>query len=93
MLPMIMRLKVSREEGRGVNLYIPLIIVYLLLLPFILIALPFGWLWYNRAVEKEGASGKASIRMVPAVLSLLGSLSGTEVEFSDSKSEIILKLI
>ncbi|MBN2655849.1 MAG: hypothetical protein JXR86_02210 [Spirochaetales bacterium] len=93
MLPVIMRLKVKNEEGRGVNLYIPLVLVYLLLLPFVLIVLPLGWWWYNRAVEKEGSAGKTSLKLIPAVLTLLGSLSGTEIEIKDKKSEVILKLI
>lgn len=94
MIPMMMRLKVSREKGRGINLYIPLILLYLLLLPFLIIAIPLGWWWYNRAVEREGdEKRKASVQMIPAIFALFSALSGTEIEVSSKQSEIILKLM
>jgi LytS/YehU family sensor histidine kinase len=94
MLPMILRLKVIREEGRGINLFIPLILVYLLLLPFFVIAIPLGWWWYNRAMEREGnEKRKASVRMIPSLFALFSAMSGTEVEVSNKQSEIILKLL
>ena len=39
MLPMLFRLRLNRPERRPINLYIPLLPVYILLLPFILLAL------------------------------------------------------
>jgi len=87
MVPMIMRLKIFEEERRNINLYIPLFLLYLLVLPLLGIALPFVLLWYFLAAKR------ASLAIIPAFFALLVAVSGTEIEVKSDRTEVILKFL
>jgi len=87
MLPMIMRLKIYEEEKRNINLYLPLFLIYLLLLPLLIVALPFVLLWYLWTAERP------SLEIIPAVLALMSAVSGTEIEVKSDRTEVILKFL
>ncbi len=90
-LPFYMRIKIKEEDKRGINLYMPMILIYLILIPFILLALPF-WLIYSLAAAGTD-KGKMVLNIVPAAYIFLCSSKGTEINVKDKKSEVILKII
>lgn len=94
MLPMMLRLKIRSRESRGVNLYVPLLLIYLLLLPFVLLVLPFVLIWIVLPhKDEEGKPVRYSLKIIPALLSLFCAARGTEIEVNDKRSEVLLKLI
>lgn len=90
MLPLYIRLRVRDEESRGLNLYLPMVLLYILLLPVILL---FLVLWLLFCLFTAGtARGKAAFKLVPALYVLFCAARGTEIEVTDKDSEIILKI-
>ena len=90
MIPMILHLK-----GRGgripINLYIPLIVVYLLLLPFVVI-LGVGviLLLLIPATEEKTRSYLPLLKALPALFVASG---GTEIAVQSSEKELLIKII
>lgn len=91
MLPMIIRLKVKSDEKRGINLFLPMLVIYILLLPFVLLAIPL-WLLYSLFAADTG-KGKMVFQMVPAAFALLCATRGTEVIVDDNDSVVKLKIM
>lgn len=85
MIPVLLRLKIREEGSRGVNLYIPLPLLYLLLLPLAAIAAVVLLVW----LVFRGHS----LKLFPALFLLLCALKGTEVEYSDRDTDVILKIL
>lgn len=83
MLPMIVRLKIQGEEGPNINLLIPMVIVYILLLPVVIIAVPV--LLISRYREKFN-------EIVRAFFALLWAAGGMEIHVKEEKTEVILKI-
>jgi len=90
MLPNIIRIKVRSKESRGINLYIPMILIYLLLLPLLVLFIP---LWLLVSLFTAGTpKGYMIVKIVPAFYKLLCATRGTEVNVLDKDSEVILKI-
>ncbi|NLK13811.1 MAG: hypothetical protein GX313_03525 [Spirochaetales bacterium] len=86
MLPMLFRLRLNRPGRRPINLYIPLLPVYILLLPFILLALvslPF------LAVSKET---RQYLPLFKALPSLLAAARGTGISVESEDHTIYLHI-
>lgn len=45
MLPLWLQLKIEQKDERNMNLHLPLFLLWLILLPFALLALPFLLIW------------------------------------------------
>lgn len=78
MIPMVMSVDVRRRDARRVRFFIPLLLVYLVALPFALLALPFVLV----AALVAGIRGTGA-RWLPAcraAVAALGSLSGLRVD-------------
>lgn len=84
--PLFMRMKIKGETGRGVNLFLPLVIIWILLLPAVLIvlclflaALPF-LIWSE--------SGRRVLKISTMVPELICAFQGMKIDIEDRK-EII----
>lgn len=94
MIPMMLRLKIHNRESRGINLYIPLILLYLLLLPLVLILLPFVLIWLSVPHRgDEGENFRYSMKVIPAFFNLFCAARGTEIQVNDKDTDLIFKLI
>ncbi len=85
MLPMILWIRI-RDENHSFRLLLPLLLVYILLLPFYvlcIIAYPFTRL--SGSLSAEGA-----VRIFLHLPVLFSSMRGTEVEFHSNDSDISL---
>lgn len=91
MLPFYIRLKVKSGENRGVNLYLPLLILYILLLPLVLILIPL-WLLYLIFTWRT-IHGQMVYKIVPAAYALICATRGTELYVDSEGSLVILKII
>jgi hypothetical protein len=78
MIPMVMSVDVRGRDRRRVRFFIPLLLVYLVALPFVLLALPFVLVAaLVAALRGTGARWLAACR---AAVAVLASLSGLRVD-------------
>ncbi len=84
-LPMIFWIR-FRDERHSFRLWIPLILVYMLLLPVILlvlIAVPFLYLARNSSGEV-----RMVLHLIVSLPTLIGAMTGTEIDIHHENSEI-----
>jgi hypothetical protein len=81
--PLFMRLKIKGETGRGINLYLPLVIIWILLLPAVLIvlclflaAIPF-LIWT--------AAGRRVLKITTMIPGLICAFRGMKIDIEDRK--------
>jgi len=90
MMPMLMRLKVSRNpNGSGVMLpvffvWILLFALMVILFPFVLIAALFTW---------RSGQGKWLLLTYPLLVSVLFNLSGLHIEIEHSDENILIAFL
>jgi hypothetical protein len=90
MIPMLMRLKVSRNpKGHGILLpvflvWILLFALMLVLLPFMLLAALFTW---------RSGHGKWLLLTYPMLISVLFSLSGLHIEVEQPDENILIAFL
>ena len=91
MIPMVMRLKAMERKGgsmKGINLWVPLFLVWILLLPFlILAALAWGIL---RMVGTASEDARNAARLMEAGVDILSKIDGLEVDIRNDDSRFIL---
>lgn len=87
MVPLVMRLMVRPKQGRGFNLWLPVILIWvlvaallLLLLPFVLLAALLTW---------RSGPGKGLLLIYPLMGGVLWNLAGLHVEVASEESEIL----
>ena len=68
---------------RGVRLWVPLFLVWLLLLPFVLVLLPVYFVFC-------AVADIAPFRTLGTIFAVLGSLGGTHVEVDSPKAAILI---
>lgn len=91
MIPVLFRIKVEREDNRPFRLWLPLFIVWLVLIPLIIALSPFVLLaavamrgrWYKRLF----------LSLYPILFSCLWALSGLSVQLENGKSKILIVFI
>jgi hypothetical protein len=90
MIPMLMRLKVSRNPRRH-GLLLPVFLVWILLfalmivlLPFVLLAVLFAW---------PGGQGKWLLMTYPLLFSVLFRLSGLYIEVEREEQNILIAFL
>lgn len=90
MIPMLMRLKVSRNPNRY-GVWLPVFLIWILafalmlvLLPFVLIAALFTW---------RSGQGKWLLLTYPLLISVLFHLSGLHIEIGHSEQNILIAFL
>jgi hypothetical protein len=89
MIPMWMKIRFPVKEKRPVTLFIPLILIWLLLLVLFVLILPI-WLAASLIVYLLGF-GRAGLTAVPLIMTTLWHLQGLELELGSGNKRIILK--
>jgi hypothetical protein len=86
MMPMLMVMKVATHDGRDIRLWLPLFLVWILLAPLALLALPF--------VIAAGVIFRVNpFTAVAAVLGLLMALSGVHLEVKAPGASVLVHVI
>jgi len=87
MLPFFLRIKIKHNGKKNISLFLPIFLIYILLLPIIIIFVPF----YFIAVI---IFNKLNILlMTKYLLEIIVSLSGTKIHVMEKDSEIFLNFI
>jgi len=91
MIPMLFRINLERKDKRPVRLWLPLFLVWLVIIPF---AVCFGPLLLVAAwAVKRRGRGKIVLFAYPLLLSALWALSGLAVEIEGENTTVSLKFI
>jgi hypothetical protein len=91
MIPMLMKIKIPRQEKRSITIYLPvflawilLMAVFLLLLPFILLTALFTWF---------RGYGKIFVLFFPMLFNVLWHLQGLLIDVQDKEGHIYFSFI
>lgn len=74
------------QRGRRIRLWIPLFLFWILLLPLLLVLLPF-------AVLALLAMDLSPHRSIGAMLGVLGSLRGTSIDIAQADSNVFIRIV
>ncbi len=83
MIPLVASVSIRNKQSRGFRLWIPLALVWLLLLPVALLLLPvvFVACWVGRIDPFQA---------LPVLWQILSALKGSNIEFVDERSSVLI---
>jgi len=88
MLPVVMRFKIRRQKGRGLGLWFPVIIIWVLLAALLVLVLPFVLL--AAILTWRTGPGRLLLLVYPLTANVLANLSGLHVEIAGGADEILV---
>jgi hypothetical protein len=88
---MILKIRIPRSVGESLNIYLPLFLLWLVLIPVFILFLPFFLLAVLISWAK--GYGKLAVMFVPMLFEVLWNLHGLKVDVKDKKDEIYLSFI
>ena len=91
MIPLLMKMKVKGKEKRGVNLWIPIFLIWILLFLLMILFLPFVLL-ASLVLWRQGF-GKVLLFLYPMVFILLFYLAGLKLDIESKDSKIFFDFI
>jgi hypothetical protein len=86
MIPLILNMHVRKEGRRGVTLFLPIFLAWILLLALLLALLPFVLL---AALLTWSNGGKMLLDLYPRLFSILWALSGLHIEVKNEEEDIL----
>jgi hypothetical protein len=87
MLPFFLRIKIKKNVNKGFSLFLPIFLVYILLLPIIIIFIPIYFIAVIIFNELK------ILLMTKYLLEIIVSLAGTKIHIIEKDSEIFLNFI
>ena len=91
MLPMILKLGIPRAAKEPVNLYLPLFLIWILLLPFTLLIVFF--MLIAAGLSWASGYGRMILMMIPMIGALLWNLGGLQIDVQSEGTKIYLVFI
>ena len=88
MFPIWMRFKIRPEGKRGVSLWFPVILIWIILWALMLILLPFVFL--AGILTWRRGPGMILLAVYPMLFSVLWNLSGLHVETRDAENDVLI---
>lgn len=88
MIPILMRLKIRPEGKRGVSLWIPVILAWIILWALMLVLLPFVVLAALLTLGR--GPGWSLLAVYPLLFVLLWNLSGLHIETRDAENDVLI---
>jgi len=85
MIPLILNMHVRKEGRRGVTLFLPIFLAWILLLAILLVLFPFVLL----AALLTWPNGKMLLALYPMMFSVLWAMSGLHIEVKKEKEDIL----
>jgi hypothetical protein len=87
---MIMRIRVKEAEDKHFRLFIPLFLVWLLLLPLLLLAAPF--ILIAAVVTWKQGYGRMLLGIFPMLISVIGALSGLHIQVESPENQTFISI-
>jgi len=90
MIPTLMRLRIVEKSGKKLRLFIPLFLVWILLLPFVLVFTPF--ILIVALILWPSGYGRTILGVGPALFRVICSLSGLIVQAKDEENIVFISI-
>lgn len=87
-LPMLLRLRVQESGKKSVRLFLPLFLMWLLLLPFLLLAAPIALI--AAALTWRSGRGRMLLVSIPLLISVIWNLSGLHIQVEKPDNQVLL---
>lgn len=87
-IPMLLKIHIVENNQKKVKLIIPLILVWILILPFLVLATPF--LLIAALITWPQGYGKAIIALFPMFFSVMGALPGLHIQVDSPENKTLL---
>ena len=91
MIPLLLKLKIPRQNKRMLNLYLPLFLIWILMVPFILILFPVFLLLI--ILSRQAGPGGRQILLLPALIAVICNLSGLIIQVKDKNGLFYIQFI
>jgi len=91
MIPMLLKIKIPRENRQSLTIYLPLIIAWIFLIPILILLLPV----YLLIVIISGLKGygRFAFLFIPLLFSVIYNLSGLKVDVKIKSNVIYFSFI
>jgi len=90
-IPLWMRIRIRESGRKKVNLYLPLFLLWLLLLPILILILPF--LFIAAALTWRQGYGRKILGMIPFLTAVIFSLSGLHIEVDNPENQTLISIL
>jgi hypothetical protein len=91
MIPMFLKIKIPRQRGDILTLYVPLFIAWLILIPVLILLLPF--ILIAAGITWNRGFGRFFLYFYPLLFSLLWNLQGLKIDVEDKEHKIYFLFI
>jgi hypothetical protein len=91
MIPLLLRIRVRKEDGRGVNLWLPLFLLWLIVLPILALFAPL--VLVAALILWPSGKGKLILYGYVMIFSLIGYMSGLKIDIKSRDNNIYINLI
>ncbi len=91
MIPMLLKIKIPRTDKQPVSIYLPLFVAWFILLPILILMLPFFVL--VAMITWAKGYGRLVLLFFPMLFSVLWNLHGLKIDVQDKGSEIYFSFI
>ncbi|MFA5015570.1 MAG: hypothetical protein WC549_08535 [Actinomycetota bacterium] len=91
MIPLLLRIHIRRKGRRGVNLWLPLFLLWLIVLPILTALLPL--ILITALILWPSGKGKPILCAYLMVFRLIGNLSGLKIDVRSRDNTIYINLI
>jgi hypothetical protein len=85
MIPWLAVVSISPENGRRVNLWLPLILFWILLAPFVVLLIPMGMVCF-------AICGMNPLKAILAIGRLLWALGGLRIEVESPNASVLIRM-
>jgi hypothetical protein len=89
MLPLLMHLRIRRPGRRGFRLYFPVILVWIIVIALLLVLLPFILL-AALITRRFNGPGFALLLVYPMLFAVLWHLGGLHIETKSDENEVLI---
>jgi hypothetical protein len=89
-IPLWMRIRIKGSDQRNIRLLIPLFLVWLLLIPLLILALPFVLI--AAAVTWPRGHGRMILAAIPLLIVVIGHLSGLHIEVDNPENQTFIAI-
>jgi hypothetical protein len=91
MIPLLLRIRIRKEDHKGVNLWIPLFLLWLIVLPLLAALLPL--VLVAALILWPSGKGKLILYGYVMIFGLIGYLSGLKIDIKSRSNNIYVNLI
>jgi len=91
MIPLLLRIRIGRKSHRGVSLWLPLFLFWLIALPFLIALLPLVLI--AALILWPSGKGKPILCAYLMIFRLIGCLSGLKIDIRSVDNTIYINLI